>query len=164
MVVFFIIVKKNRIEVYIDGASSGNPGPAGCGVVIRTDKSQREIMCFIGVATNNIAEYSSLIIALEEIKDKTDCDIIIFSDSELLVRQVNGEYKVKNKNLLSLYNRVRRLWRTRYSLVHIPREENRLADTLAKRAIRLAHLVGQGGRLSLEGQEESPSCRGQGSG
>ncbi len=138
----------NRIEVFIDGASSGNPGPAGCGIVIKEPSHTREVLCFIGTATNNVAEYTALLLALEEIKAKRDCDIIIFSDSELLVRQINGEYRVKNHGLLPLYRRIKHLWRSGYSLVHIPREKNKLADSLARRAINLAHLVGQGGRLS----------------
>jgi len=142
----FTIVR-NKIEVFTDGASSGNPGPAGCGVVIKEGQITREISCFIGQATNNVAEYIALIIALEEIKDKRDCDIIILSDSELIVRQMNGQYKVKNELLLSLYHRAKQLWRSNYSLVHIPREKNILADSLARRAVKLAHLVGQGGRL-----------------
>ncbi len=145
--VSFITVR-SKINVFIDGASSGNPGPAGCGVVIIEGQTIREISCFIGRATNNVAEYMALIIALEELKGKVDCDIIISSDSELIVRQMEGQYKVKDSVLSFLYQRAKRLWRNHYSLVHIPRERNELADALARRAIKLAHLVEQGGRLS----------------
>ena len=92
------------IEVYIDGAARGNPGPAGIGVVIKDGpKVIEEIGAYIGKATNNVAEYLALIRGLEEVIIRGFRSASFFSDSELLVKQLNGEYKVKHENLVPLH-------------------------------------------------------------
>jgi ribonuclease HI len=130
-----------KLEIYIDGASKGNPGPSGIGVIIIKDGSIiKEIGRFIGPATNNIAEYTALIHALEEgLLLKADA-IRIKSDSELLCRQLNKSYKVKSPNIIGLYAQAMRLLEgfKEVSVVHIPREQNAPADKLATRAVKEA--------------------------
>jgi len=134
-------MKKKTIKIYTDGASSGNPGPSGIGFVIYNENGEKlkEYSEYIGLATNNIAEYSALIRALEFLKDKENLKINIFTDSELLVKQLKGLYKVKSKNLKNLYEKVISLLSLfEYELHHIPREENKIADNLAKKAVEYA--------------------------
>ncbi len=132
------------IYAYIDGASSGNPGPAGAGVLI-SDKTagERKLLFFLGETTNNVAEYMAFILCLEELKGFAN-KLIVYSDSELLVKQINGEYKIRNSILLNLYNKVKQLlgYFDSVKIKHIDRENNKEADSLAKRAIKLARLVG----------------------
>lgn len=132
--------------MHCDGASSGNPGPSGTGVVIKLvgqnpgyhgkDMIHR-ISEYIGTATNNVAEYSALLIGLETARSLGIQDIRIFMDSELLVRQLNGIYRVKNKNLIALWIKAMNLLKefSHYTVVHIPREMNKEADSLARRAV-----------------------------
>ena len=127
--------------VHIDGASSGNPGPAACAVVIRTaddDTVVHEQGYYLGRATNNVAEYYALIIALEELLLLRAESAVVNSDSELLVRQMSGEYRVKDPALRFLHARAKRLGAAlgRLEVRHVPREQNRAADDLAKRAVR----------------------------
>ncbi len=129
--------------VHIDGGSSGNPGPAAAAVVIRTADDGivvHEQGYFLGKATNNVAEYYALLIALEELLALGARSAVVHSDSELLVRQVSGEYRVKNPALRFLHERVKRLGSMlgRFEVLHVPREENRDADAVAKRTIREA--------------------------
>ncbi|BAI80943.1 ribonuclease HI [Deferribacter desulfuricans SSM1] len=131
-------MNKKKIKIFTDGACSGNPGPAGIGFVIydEDDNVIKECSEYLGEATNNIAEYTALIKALESIKDKKHYKLIIYSDSELLVKQIKGVYKVKNKNLKKLYDKVLELIQgVDFELIHIPREDNSYADKLAKKAI-----------------------------
>jgi ribonuclease HI len=129
----------NRLEIYIDGASKGNPGPSGIGIIIIKDGSViREISRYIGPATNNIAEYSALICALQEgLLLKADA-LRIKSDSELLCRQLNRDYKVKSANIIGLYTQALRLLSgfKEVSIKHIPREQNSSADRLATQAVK----------------------------
>lgn len=128
----------SELEIYIDGASKGNPGPSAIGVVITENgKPVRNLYRYIGEATNNIAEYSALIAALEEgLILKAQC-LSIKTDSELLYRQMTKVYRVKNEHILALYTQAQRLISgfTRVSLNHIPRELNKEADKLANKAI-----------------------------
>ncbi len=131
----------SKIRIYTDGASSGNPGPSGIGVIIEFDGRTIEISRSIGKGTNNIAEYRALIAGLEKARKLSGGsrkDVEIFSDSELLVRQLNGIYKVRDLNLRKLWERVIELLRNfrSYRIIHISREENLRADELAKRAIK----------------------------
>jgi len=97
-------------EIFIDGACSGNPGEAGIGIVINHGgKTVKEISKVIGEATNNIAEYSALIYALQEATALKARKLKIFTDSELLFRQVTGVYKVKNDKLKFLYDQIQLL-------------------------------------------------------
>jgi ribonuclease HI len=133
-----------EVSIYSDGAARGNPGPAGIGAVIcnRQGKVLKEISNYIGVATNNIAEYQALIAALKETEAKKAKALRIFSDSQLLVRQLNGLYKVKNQKLRLLHTEVLKLVSGKKIVIeHIRRGENQLADNLANQAIDL-HLSG----------------------
>lgn len=130
-----------ELEIYIDGASKGNPGPSGIGVVIcRDGELIKNIASFIGNTTNNIAEYTALIYGLQEgIMLKAE-RIKINTDSQLLYRQLKKIYKIKNPNILGLYNQAQHLISAfnEVSISHIPREENRGADKLANQAVKQA--------------------------
>ncbi len=129
----------NKLELFIDGACQGNPGPGGAGVVIRRDgKTIKEISRFIGNSTNNIAEYSALIFGLEESIILRAESVKINTDSQLLYRQLIKVYKVKHPNIIGLYNQAVRLVEEfkEFSICHIPRELNTEADRLATKAIK----------------------------
>jgi ribonuclease HI len=127
----------------VDGAARGNPGEAGCGAVILDARGtvSREMCRYLGYATNNVAEYEGLLLGLEEVLQLGGGKIQIESDSQLLVRQLNGSYRVKDKKLQILWQKARGLLRgfDAYRIIHVPRENNRLADRLANRAIDEAH-------------------------
>lgn len=130
---------------YIDGASRGNPGPASTGVVIvEGDTMIYERGSYLGVATNNVAEYSALIEALIKLRELGKKRVEIRSDSELLVRQLAGQYKVKAEGLKPLYLNAVRLLNSfdEVCVTHVPRERNSRADRLANRV--LDDLLGQG--------------------
>jgi len=136
-------VKTHRSEyarLYCDGASSGNPGDAGIGIIIDLPSKGRtfQISEYIGIATNNVAEYSALIKGIEKAKALGIKRIKVFLDSELAVRQINGIYRVRNKNLLPLWMKAKKLLDSfdDYKVIHIDRKENRGADKLAKDAIK----------------------------
>ena len=126
-------------KVYIDGASRGNPGPASVGVVFQDadGKTIKSLSMRIGRTTNNVAEYSALILALQEALMMRMKELAIFTDSELLAKQFNGEYKVKDDTIRVLYSLASHLRRgfKSLSLSHIPREQNKLADKEANRAL-----------------------------
>ena len=128
-----------ELKIYIDGASKGNPGPSGIGVIIcRDSQTIKNISSYIGNTTNNVAEYTALIYALQEAL-KLKAEILnINTDSELLCRQVNKIYKIKSPNILGLYNQVTHLISgfKQVTITNIPREENRGADKLATKAIK----------------------------
>ena len=127
------------ISIFIDGASRGNPGPSGIGIVFcdEQDNVVKKLFKFIGNATNNIAEYSALIYALQEaLIDRYD-EVKIKSDSELLTRQLTGEYKVKNDVLrlyCGLFQHISKGF-NKIEVISIARENNSLADKLANKAI-----------------------------
>jgi ribonuclease HI len=128
-----------EFELYIDGASQGNPGPSGIGVVIcQEGETVKNISAYIGNATNNIAEYTALIYALQEAVMLKAEALKINTDSQLLHRQLNRVYKVKNPNIIGLYNQVLHLLSAfkQVSINNIPRENNRGADKLATQAIK----------------------------
>ncbi len=129
------------VEVWIDGACAGNPGKMGAGIVIKREKETIKYSVFLGKGTNNLAEYYALFIALSELKHLGIKSGRIHSDSTLLVKQINGEYKVRDENIKKLFMKVKTLLTPSITLHWIPREENKDADYLAKRAIRLAELV-----------------------
>ena len=130
-----------KLIIYTDGASRGNPGPAGIGVVIcdESGKIVKKYKEFIGNATNNIAEYRALIKALDLASTFSVSEIDCFSDSELMIRQLNGEYRVKNEKLGKLFLLVREKEKRfeKVSYIHVPREEDfiKRADKLANIAI-----------------------------
>lgn len=125
------------VKVYIDGASLGNPGKVGIGyLVYEKDALIKKEGISLGVQTNNFAEYMALVFALLEVFaiGKRQCEV--FSDSKLLCEQVNGVYKVKNKNIYPLFVLVKKMisqFET-FRISHIDREENKEADKLAKKA------------------------------
>lgn len=125
-----------KAKIYCDGASRGNPGDAGIGCLIVLDDKKIEISEYIGKTTNNVAEYTALIKGLQEALKHKVQEIDIFSDSELLVRQINGVYKVRNKKLIPLYEKVKEILSNfkKYRVFHIYREDNHVADRLAKEA------------------------------
>jgi ribonuclease HI len=124
---------------YTDGASRGNPGQAGIGVVFFNDKEEvvAELSEYIGEATNNVAEYTAVIRALEKGLELGGVEISLFTDSELLAKQVNGEYAVRNEGLIPLYKQVINLKGEfdKFKVTHVPREKNKIADSLANQAI-----------------------------
>jgi ribonuclease HI len=130
------------ITVYIDGGARGNPGPAGYGVRVENAGGEllEELYGALGVATNNVAEYNGLIAALQWALAHDEREVHVRSDSELLVKQMRGEYRVKHPNLQPLYARARllaaRLDRVRFE--HVRRELNKEADRLSNLGMDLA--------------------------
>ena len=144
-------------EIYIDGASHGNPGPAGIGVVVLdlsaapkdrrnpggaqaggTDKPVAQFSKYLGETTNNVAEYLALIYALQEAIRHRYVVISVKTDSELLARQISGRYKVRDPKLRLFHDLARSLMRhfRTCQIEHIPREQNTLADRLAGAAVK----------------------------
>ena len=126
--------------VYTDGGASGNPGPAGIGVVIKS-KTILEISEYIGETTNNQAEYKALLRAQEELltlKENGESEYRFFLDSELLVCQLNLKYKVKHKELQPLFLKAKNncVLLGNVSFCHIEREQNKEADSLVKAATK----------------------------
>ena len=122
-----------------DGGSRGNPGPAGAGAVLRNQHGLvlHELSKFLGLATNNVAEYQALIMGLEAAVPHNPKKLLIKLDSELLVKQLNGSYQVRSELLKPLHGQARSLLaRFRQTeIVHIARGQNQLADALANRAM-----------------------------
>ncbi|MCS6966724.1 MAG: ribonuclease HI family protein [Candidatus Kapabacteria bacterium] len=134
-----------KLVVFVDGAASGNPGPAGIGVVIATLDGIPLLQCAepIGEATNNIAEYRALLRAIEFLRrwDKPIEHVTICSDSQLIVRQLRGQYRVQARPLVPLWEAVQKELRALgvpARIEHIPRESNREADRLARLGSRIA--------------------------
>jgi len=126
------------LTIHIDGAARGNPGPAGIGVIAKDGHNKIfEMAEYIGEATNNVAEYSALIRGLEEVLLRGFKEAHFISDSELIVKQLNGQYKVKDKNLQRLYHHAQTLISKMrgFSIKHVRREHNKEADELANRGI-----------------------------
>ncbi len=130
---------------FIDGGSRGNPGPAAAGVHLLDERGRETFAAgvFIGKATCNVAEYTGLLTALEALEAAGVREVAINSDSELLVRQIQGRYKVKAPGLIPLYDQARTALRrlASWSIRHIPREQNARADKLANQAMDAAETV-----------------------
>lgn len=128
-----------RVVVHVDGASMGNPGRAAIGVTIKDEQGKliASISQGIGETTNNQAEYRAVIAALEEAIRRGAKYVEVKSDSELVVRQINGEYRVRKAALRPLYQQVKQLQGLLegFTITHIPRQQNAEADNLANRAI-----------------------------
>jgi ribonuclease HI len=124
--------------LFVDGASLGNPGEGGCGIILKDGKGRLLYFGgeYLGRVTNNQAEYMALIRGLEEAHRRRCNAILVLTDSELLVRQINGEYKVRDQKLQVLYEKVKTLLRNfpQWEIKHVEREKNREADKLAKKA------------------------------
>lgn len=123
----------------IDGGARGNPGPAAYGVVVRNAQGEviKEWGEYLGIQTNNVAEYSGLLAALDYAVREGHASVKVLSDSELMVRQMLGEYKVKNPALKELYGRARALVRKlqHFAIEHVLRERNREADRLVNQVL-----------------------------
>jgi len=131
-----------KITVFTDGGARGNPGPAAAGAVIYAGNER--VICgkYLGKNTNNFAEYSAVIIALEKLLelqgfDPNELAIEVFADSLLVVKQLNGEYRVKNENIKPLWQRVKSQERgfAKVTFQHVPRERNREADAEVNRIL-----------------------------
>ncbi len=135
-----------RILIHTDGAAKGNPGPAGIGcIAYKKDGTVLfEHFRYIGETTNNVAEYRALIEGLTRALEEKVTDVRVASDSQLLVRQIHGLYRVKQPHLQKLFDEVAQLSRRfdHFEINHVPREENHEADALANRAIRQQKLAG----------------------
>lgn len=133
------VAAQNRLRVYSDGAARGNPGLAGAGAVLVEPNGRvvERLGKFLGVQTNNYAEYMGLLLGLKRAKDLGVQEVEVFADSELMIRQLNGTYQVKSPSLRPLYEEVLELLNQfgRFKLVHLPREMNAMADEMSNRAI-----------------------------
>jgi ribonuclease HI len=128
-----------KLVAYVDGAARGNPGKAGAGVVIRdaSDNVIEKQSLFLGEATNNTAEYKALLLALRRARELGASALQVYSDSELLVHQINGRYRIRASHLQSLCQEAIRLMKDigTVDVSHISRENNSDADEMANRAI-----------------------------
>lgn len=127
-----------KLITFTDGGSRNNPGPAACGIVIQDEKENITFTGskYLGIATNNQAEYGALIMALEKakelLKDESEKEVACYLDSELVVKQLNREYKVKEEKMQKLYLEVCNLCAgfDKVEFIHIRREKNKMADKL----------------------------------
>lgn len=121
----------------VDGGARGNPGPAGVGIVLEVGEKVVRLGEYIGEATNNVAEYKALLLGLKTAAEMGVTVVEVRSDSQLMVRQLSGQYKVKSPGLVDLYFAAIKLLSgfRRSTLTHVPREENREADKMANLAI-----------------------------
>ena len=126
-------------RLHTDGAARGNPGPAGIGVVLLAPDGEvvEELGRFIGTATNNVAEYTALIVGLQRALARGVTHLQVCSDSELMVRQLTGQYRVRNQTLKPLHQEACRLAARFRAIrfIHVVREQNRRADRLANEGI-----------------------------
>lgn len=152
---------KKHWHVYIDGASSGNPGESGAGIVVYDEKGMMMFQenAFLGNMTNNMAEYEALIMGLKKAHSCSIEKLTIYTDSLLVANQIKGIYKIKNSRLAEYYRDAKKLLShfESFAIQYIPRERNTLADKLAKSAIQ-----NRGGRVVAPFiGEESPGIAGQ---
>ena len=128
-----------KFLLYTDGAARGNPGPAGAGAFICTPAGEAvaEIAEYLGETTNNVAEYRALLAGLKRLVELGAVEVEIRADSELMVRQLSGRYRVKHPNLRPLFQEAVALLKKipKYSITHILRERNKETDRLANQAI-----------------------------
>ncbi|MCF7917024.1 MAG: ribonuclease HI family protein [Candidatus Omnitrophica bacterium] len=125
------------ITAYIDGSSIGNPGKAGVGYLIRKgNKLIQEESIYLGIQSNNFAEYMGLIFALTDILAQGEKDCHIYTDSKLVCEQIKGNFKVKHQNILPLYTLAKRMISKldKFKIEHILRDKNKEADKLARKA------------------------------
>jgi len=135
----------DTLHIYADGGSRGNPGPAGVGVVLTDEDGGKveEIAKYIGISTNNVAEYLAVLYGLQEAICRKTKKVVLNVDSQLVARQLKGEYKVKDQNILKFFDLALNLIRgfDKVEIREIPREENKDADALANKAINLKALL-----------------------
>ncbi len=137
-------MKNKKVFLFIDGAARGNPGPAGIGVVMLDENKNKikEFYKYLGETTNNVAEYNGLIYGLQEALILKADEVELNLDSQLIVQQLNGEYKVKNENIKRLFEQALHIlggFRD-FKVNYIDRSRNKEADKLANKAINLASL------------------------
>lgn len=128
----------DKVVVYCDGGSRGNPGPSALGVVIKTIKGEiiEEIGEYLGIQTNNYAEYSAVIAAIDKLSELDVKEADFYLDSELAVRQLNGQYKVKNEGLKALHSKVlNSIGTMNISFTHVYREDNKEADAMVNQVL-----------------------------
>ncbi|MFX1536503.1 MAG: ribonuclease HI family protein [Promethearchaeota archaeon] len=130
-----------KMVIYCDGASRGNPGLAGAGAVIKNAKGKilGTVKKFLGETTNNVAEYQSVILGLTKARELGAKSITLKADSQLVINQLKGDWRVREPHLVALYQQTMKLLGQfdNYTLKHISRDENTLADSLANEAIDL---------------------------
>lgn len=153
---------RRALTIFTDGACQGNPGPASIAFVIK--ENGQDLVVFaqsIGAATNNVAEYTAVIYALQEALMLRADEVILHTDSELLARQLTGVYKVKEEHIKGLFDQLQHLLKgfKHFEIRHIPREQNNQADTLAKNIIRQEQTKVVASTPKIVG-EESPSSTG----
>lgn len=134
-----IILHTDKVIIYADGGSRGNPGPSASGYVIFDDHNTMLVYrgIYLGITTNNQAEYTALKLALEEAKNMGAQDVSVFMDSLLVINQMRGRFKVKNRDLWPIHDAIKQLCGA-FKHVHftqVPRESNRLADTAVNQAL-----------------------------
>lgn len=142
----------DELTIYVDGASKGNPGKAGIGIVFFCEgKKVREFSQDIGVTTNNVAEYMAVVFAMQEALIMRVQNITIFTDSELIANQIQGIYKVRDDNLFRLYKQVQHLKGgfKKFNITHIERANNKEADKLASRSVDRLDVC-RGGKSGLQ--------------
>jgi len=131
-----------KLTAYIDGSSLGNPGESGYGIVLMDENGNilKSIGRYIGRATNNVAEYQALIGCLEFVETLNVKRLTVYSDSQLLVNQINGSYRIKKSHLQKLHSRILQIIEKAeldVEIQHIYREKNKDADRLARKAVQL---------------------------
>jgi ribonuclease HI len=134
-----VAARPMRTRLFTDGAARGNPGPAGAGAVIISPDGHvvAKVGKFLGDETNNVAEYMGLLIGLKRAKAMGIKELDVLADSELMVKQLNGDYAVKAEHLKPLHDEAKALFKAfnEIEIRHIPREENAQADAMSNRAI-----------------------------
>lgn len=137
---------EQAFEIYIDGASRGNPGPSAAGILVKNNDGKEIVRKgeFLGETTNNVAEYTALLRGLKYLiksygKESKNIPLIVNTDSDLLINQLTGNYRIKNKNLMNLVIEIWKLMKKFKSVKFnlIKREENKIADKLANKAMNL---------------------------
>lgn len=136
-------MKQEPVSIYVDGAARGNPGPAGAGIVLKEgNKTIKEIYKYLGDTTNNIAEYSALISGLQEAIALGYKNAELYLDSELVAQQLKGDYRVRDSNIKTLFDKAIPLINQfdNIKIIKIERRDNKEADKLANKAINLLGL------------------------
>jgi ribonuclease HI len=137
------MLKRQTISIYADGAARGNPGPAGVGIVLKEgDKTIKTVHKYLGDMTNNIAEYSAVISGLQQASICGYKNVELYLDSELVIQQLRGNFRVKNRNIKPLFEKAIALISSfdNVKIIKIERRNNKEADKLANKAINLSGL------------------------
>ncbi|MDO4874138.1 MAG: ribonuclease HI family protein [Candidatus Gracilibacteria bacterium] len=129
-----------KLLLFTDGGSRGNPGPAGCGIFIADENMNplKKGYRFLGETTNNIAEYTAIKIGIEKCIEMGATEIEVRADSKLAIEQLSGNFKIKNENLRRIFLEIQDIladWDGKITYIHIPREQNKEADRLSNVAM-----------------------------